>query len=270
MPVIAMNQEMASLGKDVAEALAQELKLSLVKNEVVDHVAQNMSSSTSLIRRVVEGKAGLITRMTTDNQSLSNFVAEAVFEQAAQGNVIIRGWGATFLLREIPHIPCIRVCAPMENRVAWLKAKLGTDDEELVREELLRSDAAHTRNMEVRFGAVWGDPLLYDLVLNTNRLSVDACVGQVKALLAQPAFRETPESQQKLRDAELAAHVRAALRRSEEASDVHIVIEARQGRVRLAGIVADEFEAKAAQKVAAAVKGVSSVEADLKLFSRQR
>jgi hypothetical protein len=154
--------------------------------------------------------------------------------------------------------------------VAWLKAKLGTDDEDLVREELERSDAAHTRNMEVRFGAVWGDPLLYDLVLNTNRLSVDACVGQVKALLSQPAFRETPESQQRLRDAELAAHVRAALRRSEEASDVHILIEARQGRVKLAGIVADEFEAKAAQKVAAAVKGVSSVEADLKLFSRQR
>ena len=70
MPVIAMNQEMASLGKDVAEALAHELKLSQVKNEVVDHVAQNMSSSTSLIRRVVEGKAGLLTRMTTDSQSL--------------------------------------------------------------------------------------------------------------------------------------------------------------------------------------------------------
>jgi osmotically-inducible protein OsmY len=60
------------------------------------------------------------------------------------------------------------------------------------------------------------------------------------------------------------------LRRSEEASDVHIVIKAQKGRVKLAGIVADEFEAKAAQKVAAAVKGVLSVEADLKLFSRQR
>src|SRR5690554_4157265 len=151
MPVIAMNQEMASLGKDVAQALAEELGLAQVTHEVVDHVAQKMHARKSLIRRVMDGKAGMLERMRTDTRSVSTYVAEEVFELASRGNIIIRGWGATYLLRSIPHVPCIRVCASMERRVEWMKKRLDTDDEELVRHELRRSDAAHTLNMQQRF-----------------------------------------------------------------------------------------------------------------------
>lgn len=270
MPVIAMNQEMASLGKDVAEALASEFKLEVAKNEVVDHVAGHIPMPSSLVRRVIEGKAGFITRMTTDGKGVSNYVSEAVFELATKGNVVIRGWGATYLLREIPHIPCIRVCAPMEQRIEWLKKRLNTDDEDLCREELERSDAAHINNMQARFGVTWGDPMLYDVVLNTARLSVDACVAQVKALLARPEFKETPESIQKVRDLSLAAHVRAALRQDFETASVNVMIVACQGAVLLKGMVADDSEIKGSERVAKSVSGVKSVAMDLKVIGGRR
>jgi hypothetical protein len=60
MPVIAMNQEMGSMGKDVAAMLAEQLGLSLVRHEVVDHVAEKLHAKKSLVRRIMEGKAGLI------------------------------------------------------------------------------------------------------------------------------------------------------------------------------------------------------------------
>lgn len=267
MPVIAMNQEMGSLGKDVAQALAEELGLAQVTHEVVDHVAEKMHKRKSLIRRVMEGKAGMLDRMSTNSRSVSTYVAEEVYELAERGNIIIRGWGATYLLRSIPHIPCVRVCASMDRRVEWMMRRLDTDDEELVRAELKHSDAAHTHNMNVRFGVTWGDPLLYDLVLNTDRVSVAGCVAQIKTLLTLPEFKETPESRKQLANAALEAHVRAALRFDDETDHVNISISASGGDVKLEGVVVDEAERKAAERVTRAVKGVKSVEVDLKQIS---
>ena len=267
MPVIAMNQEMASLGKDVAEALAEELGLSLVTHEVVAHLAEKMHTRKSLLRRVLEGRAGVIDRLKTDSRSVSTFLAEEVFELAAQGNVVIRGWGATYLLRGIPHIPCVRICAPMDYRKRWLMERLDTDDESLVMEELRRSDAAHAHNMNMRFGVTWGDPLLYDLVLNTERLSVAACVAQIKALLADPVFAETEESRRKLANAALEAHVKAGLKEAADTTNVDITVTANGGMVVLEGIVAEEEECDAAERVVLCQAGVTKVDNRLRSLS---
>jgi cytidylate kinase len=268
MPVIAMNQEMGSLGKDVAAALAADLGLKLMRHEVVDHVAEKMHARKSLVRRVVEGKAGVFDRMSTDQRSLAIYSAEEVFDLAAEGDVVIRGWGATCLLRSIPHIPCVRICAPMDLRVKWLMESLGTDDEQLVREELRRSDAAHMHNMNLRFGVTWGDPLIYDLVLNTERVSIQGCVEQIKAMLKLPEFQETPESRAKLQDVAMAAHVRAALKDDPESDHVNVSISANRGQVLLEGIVFNRKERDAAERVARGVAGVRAVDNQLKVMAR--
>ena len=117
MTVIAMSQEMATLGKDVALGLCEALGLQQVRHEVGDVVAGRMHVKKSLIRRIREGKASRIEKWAADEKTISIFTAEEVFDLAVKDNVLIRGWGATLLLRAVPHIPCIRVCAPLEVRV---------------------------------------------------------------------------------------------------------------------------------------------------------
>ncbi|HET6787903.1 MAG TPA: cytidylate kinase family protein, partial [Aquabacterium sp.] len=65
MPVIALTQEMGSLAKDVAERVAQAAGLAVMRNEVMENVAERMHVPPSLVRRVREGKAGLVERLTT-------------------------------------------------------------------------------------------------------------------------------------------------------------------------------------------------------------
>jgi hypothetical protein len=154
----------------------------------------------------------------------------------------------------------------MERRLQWMMKRLDTDDEELVREELRRSDAAHTHNMNVRFGVTWGDPLLYDMVLNTDRVSVEGCVGQIKALLALPEFQETTESRRSLANAALEARVRAALRSEGGTEHVNILITADGGHVRLEGVVVDGDELKAVERVVRSVNGVGAMDVDVKLI----
>ncbi len=192
MPVVALTQEMGSLSKDVAEALARDLGLATMRHEVVDHVASKMLVSRSLIKRLREGKAGTIERLTADREGMAIYSAEEVLEIAARGNVVLRGWGATCLLRAVPHVVCVRVTRPFAKRVEWLLAHLDTDDAEFAADEIRRSDQAHAARMHAQFGVTWGDPLLYDLVLNTEPdlgrklRAADPCADGAARIFAKP------------------------------------------------------------------------------------
>ena len=98
MSVIAMTQEMATLGKDVALGVCEALALTQVRQEVGDVVAGKMHVKKSLIRRLREGKASTLERWAADEKTISIFTAEEVFDLAVRGNVLIRGWGATLWL----------------------------------------------------------------------------------------------------------------------------------------------------------------------------
>jgi len=270
MPVIALTQGMGSLAQDVAEQLATELKLATLQHEVAERVAEKMHVPKSLISRLRAGKAGPLERLTADRAAMALYSAEEVLEAAARGNVVLRGWGATLLLRQVPHVPCVRIMRAFDKRVEWLMAQLGTDDRELAENEIRRSDHSNATRMNEQFGVHWGDPALFDMVLNTDRLSVDTCVQQIKALLARPEFVQTDASRVQLQGLALAARVRSALRRDEATAEVDVTIEAGDGAVTLRGIVVAAEERAAAERVAGAVPGAMRVDNQLRVMARSR
>jgi len=271
MPVIAMNREMGSRGRDVASLLASELGLRIVQHEVVlDHVAERMHTRRSTVQRYLEGQSKLFERLSTDDESLTLYKQEEVLELAKEGNVIIRGWGAVCLLRPIAHIPCVRVGAPEKTRVRWVMAQLNIDDEELALEQLHHSDAAHIANMQHDYGVRWGDPMIYDLTLNTERVSIESCVAQIKALAQRPEFQETPESRAKLTNLTLQYHIRAALRADERTAGVKVTIEVDGDLATLRGIVARKSEAEASAALAGSVPGIKQVDNQLRTMEGSR
>jgi cytidylate kinase len=267
MAVIAMTQEMASLGKDVALGVAEALGLQLVRHEVGDMVAGRMQVKKSLIRRIREGKAGKIEKWGADEKTISIFTAEEVFDLAVKGNVLIRGWGATLLLRAVPHIPCVRVCAPLEVRVKRLMERLETDDEQLARHEIHADDAARSQRMGAHFHVTWGDATLYDLTLNTERVSIPACVDEVVKLAGAKEFQETPESRQLLADLALQARAVAALKADPRTSGIDISVQPQGGRLRLSGIVVDEREKALVKEVLQPLAGVKALEDELRTMA---
>jgi cytidylate kinase len=270
MPVIALTQGMGSLAQDIAEQLAAELGIATLQHEVAERVADKMHVSKSLINRLRAGKAGTIERLTADKASIAVYTAEEVLEAAARGNVVLRGWGATCLLRTVPHVPCVRIMRPFAKRVQWLMAELDTDDVDLAEAEVRRSDQANAARMHEQFGVEWGDPSLFDMVLNTDRLSVDTCVQQIKGLLSRPEFAETDASRALLQSMALHAHVRAALRAHDATREVDVSIEGSGGVIVLRGIVVNTTERDAAEKVAAGVPGVTGVDSQLRVMATSR
>lgn len=270
MPVIALTQEMGSLAKDVAERVAEIAGLAVMRNEVVDNVAERMHLPPSLIRRVREGKAGIVERLTTDKQQFALYTEEEILHQAERGNVVLRGWGATCVLRGVPHVLRVRVTRSFESRVKWVMDDLETDNQASAEAEVRRSDNAHAARMHATYGVTWGDPLLYDLVVNTDRVSVESAAQAILALAARPEFQETPQTRATLAGLALSARVRAALKANESTRHTEVHIEAREGRVVLSGIVVNDQERTEAERVASTVAGVGNVDNRLHLMKITR
>jgi cytidylate kinase len=252
MALVAITREMGSLGKDVAAGLAEELGAPLVYHEVIDHLADRMRVRKSHVIRLLDGSAGLLERLTADKTSLSIFSADEVIHLAMQGKgAVIRGWGATHLLRDVRHAVCVRVCAPFELRKRRVMERVGSSDEARIANEILRNDEAHGAIMKRNFSVQWTDAEHYDLVLNTERVSVRDCVDQVMGLVKSAEFAETDQSRERLRDLALAWRVRAALRVSSRTRDVRITVEAERGRVSLTGLLDTSEQRLAVNEVAA-------------------
>ena len=156
MPIIAITREMGSLGKDVARGLGEALGLPVIYHEVIDHLADRMRVRKSHVIRLLDGSAGLFERLSADKTSLAIYTTDEIYGIAAsctnKGGAIIRGWGATHLLREIPHVVCVRVCAPFELRKARMMERLGSDDAERIAEEIRINDEAHSAIVRRHFG----------------------------------------------------------------------------------------------------------------------
>jgi cytidylate kinase len=268
MAVIAMTREMATLGKDVTAGLAERLGLNVVHHEIVEHdIAEQAGMRESEVHRYLEGEASLFERWKIDRSRLSRYTAQEILELAAKGNVLIRGWGATYLLRSVPHVICVRICAPMAFREEVLMQRLGIKDVAAARKEIERNDAAHNGTMQKLFGVDWMDPTLYAIVLNTARVPVKDCVEQIVRLAESPAFQETDQARAALMDELIMSRVRAAIAKSFGTAvgtlgGIDATVSA--GKVTLTGATTDERMIVEAVRLMHGVEGVKGVESQIR------
>jgi len=240
MTVIAMTREMGTRGKDVAAGIAAALNLEVVHHELVErHVAKRLHASESAVHRFLEGEASLWERWKIDTQRLSRFTAEEVLERAIQGNVVIRGWGAAQLLRAIPHVICVRICAPMSSRTAEMMGRLSIDEESVARREIQRSDAAHARLIEARFNRDWMNPTGYDLVINTAFVSIETSVSLIRELASKVGPEQIEGMTARLKDKLIEERVRSLIDDARNVSAVGggLRISVTDGAVTLSGYV---------------------------------
>jgi cytidylate kinase len=266
MAVIAMTREMATLGKDVAAGLTERLGLTVVHHELVEHgIAERAGMPESEVHRFLEGEASLLQRWKIDRKRLSRYTAQEILQLAVKGNVLIRGWGATYLLRSVPHVICIRICAPMPFREQVLMQRLGIKDRVLARHEIEGNDKAHNGTMQKLFGIDWTDASLYTVILNTARVPVKECIEHIAALAESPTFQETAESRGALLDELILLRVRAAL--DQRFAGIEAKVAA--GKVTLTGGCSDERKIVEAVRFVHTIEGVTGVVSEVRHISFQ-
>ena len=117
------------------------------------------------------------------------------------------------------------------------------------------------------FHVDYQDPMLYDIVLNTEKVSVDACIDMITTTVARPERQPTPESTARLDHMLTLARVRSALRRSEITNrptpSLTLDLDADTGELLLSGVADDQAFKDEVERLASEVPGISSVRNEL-------
>ena len=259
-----MNREMGSLGRDVAQGLEETLGMKVRHHEIIDHLANRTRLRKSHVISFLEGKQGLLERLTTDQVSLGILTADEILSIAASGEpVILRGWGATSLLKDVPHAVRVCVSASRRTRVRRMMERLDTGDQERVERIVNQNDEAAQAVMRRHFHIDTRDINEYDMGFNTDRVTVNQCVDEIAKLVKSEQFAETDASRRALKDVATAHHVRAAIRTHGTTSHCKVRVTAVRGRVILEGVVDRIEQAEACSSITSRLKGVRQIENNL-------
>jgi cytidylate kinase len=261
MPLIAMNREMGSLGKDVAKGLSEALGLKIQHHEMIDHLANRARVRKSHVISFLEGTQGFIERLTVDNLKLRILTADEIVS-AAENNegIILRGWGATSLLKDVPHAVRVCISASRRERVRRMMKRLDLEDEAVCGRIVGQNDESAQAVMRRHFHIDVRDINEYDVGFNTDRMGVEQCVDKILAMVRSPQFEETEFSRDKLRDVAIMHHVRAAIRTHASTQHCYVRVAALNGRITLEGIVEESAQRAACAEIAGRIKGVMDVD----------
>jgi cytidylate kinase len=261
--VIAVTREIGSFGMDVAAGLAATLGLKIIQSDTVANcIAERLGVNESAVLHYVNGSASLRERWQIDRRKLFHYAAEEILRLAQQGNVLIKGWGVATLLRDLSGVISVRVCAPIDFRVRVLMDRLGTTDATAVREQIERYDAARARTMRAYFNVEQEDPRLYHIVLNTQRLSIEACVNTVCELAKCAQLRDNAAIQAALANKLVEAEISSALVEhiSLASAPLGVSVSVANGKVTLSGTTSSGSVRKRAEKIAHDIAGACHID----------
>jgi hypothetical protein len=161
----------------------------------------------------------------------------------------------------------VRIIAPFDERVEKY-AEREWIDPDLARDLIRKSDHQRGGFIHFYFDRDWQDPLGYDLVCNTSRLSTSAVVESIIAAAKDPRLKAAEaEAKEMLEDIIVCKRAETEILKSGELQGVHFKISAQQGEVLLSGHVHTEEERRKVVKIIGKVKGVRRVEDALQVLT---
>jgi hypothetical protein len=98
--------------------------------------------------------------------------AETILRLARLGNVILIGRGSNIITAKLPHVFHVRLVAPLEKRIIQIQKSDQLDRNGAI-ELIRREDRGRKRYLKRYYKKDVGDPLLYDLTVNTGLIGFD-------------------------------------------------------------------------------------------------
>jgi cytidylate kinase len=267
MAIITISREMGTGAYFIAKEVARKLKYTLVDGRKIAELASQYGLTPDMLNRVDEKPPAYITAEDRLHAAQLNTIELILLDCAQKGNVILYGRGAQDLLKGLGGVLRVRFVAPFDERVEMF-AEREWIDPDLARELIRKSDHQRGGFIHFYFDRDWQDPLGYDLVINTARMSRGAAVDVIVAAAKDAKLREVEaEAREMLDDIILCKRVETELLKSGKVENMHFKITSVDGQVCLSGHVHTQEEKNRAIKVAAKVKGVKRLDDDIHVIN---
>lgn len=267
MAVITISRQMGTGAYQIATEVAKKLKYTLVDGACISACASQYGLSPEMLQMVDEKPPSYITAEDRLRAAALNTIELILLDFAKKGNVILYGRGGQDLLKDCGNVLRLRFTADFEERVERFAEREWLDPH-LAASMIRRSDHQRGGFIHFYFDRNWTDPLGYDMVFNTSRLSPAVIVETIVAAAREPGLKEAEKGVTELIDNTiLVKKIETALLNSSDLDYRPFNIAVDKGKAILSGYLASEEGRKMALDIVESVPGVKSVEADLQVVN---
>ncbi len=205
MAVLTLSRQFGAGGKTLAERVAKRLGYSIATEAIVEHIAETAKVSAEGLPHFEAEREGPVApgtgilapgrfidwvldphRNFMDGKLYVDLLKEIVPKLAEQGNTIIVGRGAQFILKGFDDTHHILMVAAEEDRIRFM---IDTYDLPLpeARRIVQRQEKRRNGLMKLFHHEDYDQPWHYDLALNMSKLSMDTAVDLVCELAVPPS-----------------------------------------------------------------------------------
>ncbi len=263
MAVITVSRQIGSLGTEIARESAQRLHYDYVDKEKIGELLKGFGFPETEVEKFDEKKPPFWDSLSLERRKFLHVTQAVLYELASKGRVIIVGRGGQVLLKDLPGILHLRIISPFEVRVKRLVAAGGFEEKQAVR-FLRQGDQDSFGFIHTFFHVNWDDPGLYDLILNTGKISMETAINLVtETARSSDISGKEEETREKLADLALVQKAEARLMDILGADVRQVEVEVKKGVLWLKGSVISTRTRENCEKTVSAVEGVKKVENQL-------
>ncbi len=266
MSILAISETIGSLGVEIGRAVATNLGYEFADREIITKAAERYGGGLLELTHVTEEKPSLLERFSEAQRRYMAYIEATILETAARDNAVLIGRASTIILRGVPQALRVRITAPEATRARRVQEQGLTPD--AASASVRQSDRERSARVRFFYHVDWDDPLLYNLVLNTDLWIVGEGARLMQEALQSPRFASTPETTQKLKDLSIGAQAKAALLANPATRDLHLVATGMSGHLMLSGVVEQDEQRKVAHEIVGAIPGVTGVVNEIAVIPR--
>jgi CMP/dCMP kinase len=235
MAIIAITQHLGTRGELLGRTLADRLGYRFMNvQDIIDEASKTYKITPELLVIVDERRPHFWERLKTDTARFIPIFKAVLLKHMAEDRLVVIGRSVAQIL---PDFNCglrLRLAGPLAERVKEVAA-----EEKLTAAVAERRVREYDREVRARIQALFEadieDPSAHHMTLNTFTMPMPLLVALVAASVAEIDREATPAQWCQMRDAALAAEVRAMLMVHPKIGHAPLEVNCAAGAVRVNG-----------------------------------
>ena len=195
--VITISRQFGSLGRTIAQQLAQMLEINFYDRDIVEATAKRLGQPISVISQEEESSGSIFCArkyplgmgLLSMQEEIFEVQQNIIEDLANKESCIIVGRCGNYILKDHPNALHIYIHAPYDKRVKNCTDILGMNVK-IAKKYIKEVDRAR-ENYRVRYGGEYNNPMDgFDLIIDSSRFGVEGTAQLIERIVRDKMISE--------------------------------------------------------------------------------
>ena len=197
MSIITISRGSYSRGVEIAEMVAEKLGYQCLARDVLIEASKEFNIPEVKLIQALEDPPSFFERFTNVKKKYIAYIQTALINNLRADNIVYHGLAGHFFVKDIPHVLKVRIIADLEYRIKFVMERDKISRDKAI-DFLKKIDSSRREWGRYFYGLNLEDPTHFDIVINTENLSLEVVVAIICETVTLKQFQTTPESQKKM------------------------------------------------------------------------